>query len=117
MGEIVNVLQDTFDTMMGGVTRESERAKMEKQDKASDDRTARLRDFATRVAEQQLRRELLREQRLGERQAQQVSEQCGNEQQEQREGEQHSGSDSDSDSDSEDDTEALNAMGAGAVGV
>ena len=113
MREIVNVLQDTFDTMMGGVTRESERAKMEKQDKASDDRTARLRDFATRVAEQQLRRELLREQR----QAQQVSEQCGNEQQEQREGEQHSGSDSDSDSDEEDDTEALNAMGAGKVGV
>lgn len=116
MGEIVNVLQDTFDTMMGGVTRESERAKMEKQDKASDDRTARLRDFATRVAEQQLRRELLREQRLGERQAQQaqqVSEQCGSEPQEQQAREQ----DSDSNSDEEDDTEALNAIGSGAVGV
>ena len=33
MGEIVNVLQDTFDTMMGGVTRESERAKKEKREK------------------------------------------------------------------------------------
>lgn len=72
MGEIVNVLQDTFDTMMHGVTRESERAKMEKQDKASDDQNARIRSFATQVAEQQLRRELLREQRLGERQAQQA---------------------------------------------
>ena len=72
MGEIVNVLQDTFDTMMHGVTRESERAKMEKQDKVSDDQNARIRSFATQVAEQQLRRELLREQRLGERQAQQA---------------------------------------------
>lgn len=116
MSEIVNVLQDTFDTMMGGVTRESERAKKEKRDKASDDRTARLRDFATRVAEQQLRRELLREQRLGERQAQQVGEPCGSEQQGQQEGEEDNGSDSDSDRD-EDDREALNAMGAGAVGV
>lgn len=115
MGEIVNVLQDTFDTMMRGVTRESERAKMEKRDKASDERTTHLRDFATRVAEQQLRRELLREQRLGERQAQQVSEQCGSEPQEQQQ--QDSGSDSDSDRDEEDDTEALNAIGVGAVGV
>lgn len=117
MSEIVNVLQDTFDTMMGGVTRESERAKKEKRDKASDVLNTRMRGFARHVAEQQLRRELLGEQRLGERQAQQVSEQCGNEQQEQQAREQDSGSDSDSDSDSEDDTEALNAMGAGAVGV
>ena len=113
MGEIVNVLQDTFDTMMRGVTRESERAKMEKKDKASDERVTSMRDFATRVAEQQLRRELLHEQRLGEQQAQQVGEQCGSEPQEQREGEQ----DSDSNSDPEDDTEALNAMGADSVGV
>ena len=113
MREIVNVLQDTFDTMMGGVTRESERAKIEKQDKASDEQNARIRSFATQVAEQQLRRELLREQRLGEQQAQQVSEQCGSEPQEQQAREQ----DSDSDRDEEDDTEALNAIGAGAVGA
>ena len=92
MCEVVSILQDTFDTMMKGITRESERAKAAGRNKVYEEHIRRIRDFATQVAETQLRREILQEQRVGE---------------------QNNGSGSDSDDENED----LDAVGACAVAV
>ena len=62
MFEIVHVLQDTFDTMMQGVTFESEREKKKNHNQHQATQGHTMRAFAVQLAERQLRREIANEQ-------------------------------------------------------